>query len=154
VATLTRAPKRAIAAVLIAAYVSGCAVVSSGPPEPQAPDIRQVSPQQAQRVYRVMAPLLAAMNKPRSPKEVYIGILDDPEINAANAGGGHFYVTTGLLQKANDNQLRGILAHEIAHDDLGHVPNCRRSAPDWALASCFWSNFCPAAARSRRSPAI
>jgi predicted Zn-dependent protease len=121
VATLTRAPKRAIAAVLIAAYVSGCAVVSSGPPEPQAPDIRQVSPQQAQRVYRVMAPLLAAMNKPRSPKEVYIGILDDPEINAANAGGGHFYVTTGLLQKANDNQLRGILAHEIAHDDLGHV---------------------------------
>jgi len=30
-------------------------------------------------------------------------------------------VTTGLLQKANDEQLRGILAHEIAHDDLGHV---------------------------------
>ena len=107
--------------VILAAYLGGCAVVSSGPPEPQAPDIRQVSPQQARRVYRVMAPLLAAMNNPKSPKEVYIGIIDDPQINAANAGGGHFYITTGLLQKANENQLRGILAHEIAHDDLGHV---------------------------------
>jgi predicted Zn-dependent protease len=105
----------------LALWLAGCAAVSTGPPEPQAPDIRQVSPQQAQRVYRVMTPLLAAMNKPRSPKEVYIGILDDPQINAANAGGGHFYITTGLLQKANDSRLRGIMAHEIAHDDLGHV---------------------------------
>jgi predicted Zn-dependent protease len=52
---------------------------------------------------------------------VEVGIIDDPNINAANAGGGVFYVTTGLLRKANDQQLRGILAHEIAHDDLGHV---------------------------------
>jgi len=44
----------------------------------------------------------------------------DPHINAAN-GGGDFYVTTGLLQRANDNQLRGVLAHETAHADLGHV---------------------------------
>jgi predicted Zn-dependent protease len=29
-------------------------------------------------------------------------------------------VTTGLLNRANDQQLRGVLAHEIAHDDLGH----------------------------------
>jgi predicted Zn-dependent protease len=110
----------AIVAIVVMAYGGGCAV-SSGPQEPQAPDIRQVSPQQAQRIYRVMTPLLAAMNKPKNPKEVYIGIIDDPEINAANAGGGQFYVTTGLLQKASEEQLRGILAHEIAHDDLGHV---------------------------------
>jgi|SRR5687767_4387543 predicted Zn-dependent protease len=107
-------------AILFAAYIGGCAV-SSGPPTPQAPDIRRVSPQQAQRVYRVMAPLLAAMDKPKSSRDVYIGIIDDPEVNAANAGGGHFYVTTGLLEKASEEQLRGILAHEVAHDDLGHV---------------------------------
>jgi len=116
-----RSRASAIVAILLTAYLGGCAVGSSGPPEPQAPDIRQVSPQQAQRVYRMMTPLLAAMNDPKSPKEVYIGIIDDPQINAANAGGGHFYVTTGLLRKASDSQLRGILAHEIAHDDLGHV---------------------------------
>ena len=104
----------------LAAYLGGCAV-SSSPPEPQAPDIRQVSPQQAQRIYRVMTPLLRAMDRPKSPRVVYIGIINDPEINAANAGGGQFYVTTGLLQKASEEQLRGILAHEIAHDDLGHV---------------------------------
>jgi predicted Zn-dependent protease len=68
-----------------------------------------------------MVPLIKAMNRPRPLNEVRIGIVADPEINAANAGGGEFYVTTGLLEKANDNQLRGVLAHEIAHDDLGHV---------------------------------
>lgn len=116
-----RQAKIAAAAIAVFAYVGGCAAVSSGPPEPQAPDIRKVSPQQAQRIYRVMTPLLAAMNNPKSPKNVYVGIIDDADINAANAGGGQFYVTTGLLQKASEDQLRGILAHEIAHDDLGHV---------------------------------
>lgn len=66
-----------------------------------------------------MLPLLRATN--RSTKDVRVAVIDDPNINAANAGGGEFYVTTGLLQKANDDQLRGVLAHEIAHDDLGHV---------------------------------
>jgi putative metalloprotease len=111
----------ALVAIFLAACISACAVGAGGPPAPQAPDIRQVSPQQAQRVYQVMSPLLSGMNNPKSPKQIYIGIIDDPQINAANAGGGQFYITTGLLQKANDNQLRGILAHEIAHDDLGHV---------------------------------
>jgi len=50
-----------------------------------------------------------------------VTLLDDPQINAANAGSGEFYVTTGLLEKASDDQLRGVLAHEVAHDDLGHV---------------------------------
>jgi Zn-dependent protease with chaperone function len=47
--------------------------------------------------------------------------MDDPHVNAASGGGGEFYVTTGFLQKATDDQLRGVLAHELAHDDLGHV---------------------------------
>lgn len=68
-----------------------------------------------------MVPLLQAGNRTRSLKQVRVGVIEDSAINAANAGGGEFYLTTGLLQKANDDQLRGILAHEIAHDDLGHV---------------------------------
>jgi Zn-dependent protease with chaperone function len=61
------------------------------------------------------------MNRPRPLNQVKVGVLDDPQINAASAGGGEFYVTAGLLRKANDQQLMAILAHEIAHDDLGHV---------------------------------
>lgn len=76
---------------------------------------------QADRLKRTMVPLVQATDKRNSASQVRIGLIDDPSINAANAGGGEFYVTTGLLQKASDEQLRGVLAHEIAHDDLGHV---------------------------------
>jgi predicted Zn-dependent protease len=68
-----------------------------------------------------MAPLVGAMDSPRPLNKVRVAIMDDPHVNAASAGGGDFFVTTALLQKANDGQLRGVLAHEIAHDDLGHV---------------------------------
>ena len=65
-------------------------------------------------------PLARATNHPERLNEITIKIVDDSNINAGSAGGGEFLITTGLLQKANDEQLRGILAHEIAHDDLGH----------------------------------
>jgi predicted Zn-dependent protease len=48
-----------------------------------------------------MIPLLAASNKSRSLENIRIGVIDDPSINAANAGGGEFYVTTGSSAKSN-----------------------------------------------------
>jgi len=113
--------------VLFLALAGGCAVeTTSAPPRPpsqeaRTPNVKPLDPAQAARLQRIMVPLLRAGDKTRSLKEVRVGVVEDPNINAANAGGGEFYVTTGLLQKANDEQLRGILAHEIAHDDLGHV---------------------------------
>ena len=101
--------------------LTACEVAVGGTPSPGAPDIRRVAPAEAVRLYRIMTPMLRAMDHPRSPKDVYIGIMDDREINAANAGSDQFYVTTGLLEKANDEELRGVMAHEIAHEDLGHV---------------------------------
>ena len=79
------------------------------------------TPKQAERLRRVMVPLLAAMDHPLSVEQVSVGILDSSEINAANAGGGRFFVTTGLLARANDDRLRAVLAHEISHEDLNHV---------------------------------
>ena len=73
-----------------------------------------------QRLQRIMIPLLRATNHPERLNEISVRIVDDPNINAGSAGGGEFLITTGLLQQANDDQLRGVLAHEIAHDDLGH----------------------------------
>jgi predicted Zn-dependent protease len=68
-----------------------------------------------------MPPLLQAMDHPIPMNQVRIALMQDSHINAANAGGGSFYVTTGLLERANDSQLAGVMAHEVAHADLGHV---------------------------------
>jgi predicted Zn-dependent protease len=112
---------------LFLALAGGCAVqTTSAPPRPSSqqartPSVKPLDPSQTARLQRIMVPLVRAGDKTRSLKEIRVGVIEDPNINAANAGGGEFYVTTGLLQKANDEQLRGILAHEVAHDDLGHV---------------------------------
>ncbi len=109
--------------------LTGCAIESSQAPASRQPETerhptastRQIDARQAERIQQIMVPLIENMNKPISLNSVRVGILDDPDVNAANAGSGRFYVTTGLLEKANDDQLRGVLAHEVAHEDLGHV---------------------------------
>jgi predicted Zn-dependent protease len=80
-----------------------------------------LSAAQAQRLKRLMDPLIRHMDHPIPSTAVKVTVLQDSQINAANGGGGDFYVTSGLLQKAPDDELLGILAHEIAHADLGHV---------------------------------
>ncbi len=112
-----------VAAMSLALLLGGCAVETSqrtGPGEPTASP-RRIDARQAERLQREMTPLIMNMNHPLPLDKVRITLLDDPQINAANAGGGEFYITTGLLTKANDEQLRGVLAHEVAHADLGHV---------------------------------
>lgn len=119
---------------VLCALTSACVLPSAPPrgtpgagrapaPSPTSPEppTRPLDSQAAQRLQRVMAPLIRAMDHPRPLNQVRVGIVDDSHINAASAGGGEFYVTTGLLQKASDAQLAGVLAHELAHDDLGHV---------------------------------
>jgi len=112
--------------LILVALPTGCALeTSSRRPAPQetarSSASRPLDARQTERVQRVMMPLLRATDNPRRLNEIRVRVIDDPNINAANAGGGEFQVTTGLLQKANDEHLRGVLAHEIAHDDLGHV---------------------------------
>ena len=123
--------RRPVASALgLAVLLAGCSMNPSqappGSPAPTAsqqaaPEGRQLDPQQAERLKAVMTPLLQKMNHPIPLDQVRIGLMDDSHINAANAGGGEFYVTTGLLQRANEEQLAGVLAHEVAHADLGHV---------------------------------
>ena len=76
--------------------------------------------QQLNRVRNVMLPLLQATDHRIAGDEIRLTIVDEAKINAASGGNGQFYVTTGLLRQASDEQLRGVLAHEIAHEDLGH----------------------------------
>ena len=87
----------------------------------QAASERKVDPALAARLKNVMVPLLAKMDRPIPLDEVKVSLADDDSINAGNAGGGNFLVTAGLLERANDDQLRAIMAHEIAHADKNHV---------------------------------
>jgi predicted Zn-dependent protease len=114
-------------ALVLFVLTGGCAGFGgapSGKPSQTSgtqPASRPLDAQQAERLRLIMVPLAGAMNNPRPLNQIRVAIMDDPHVNAASAGGGEFYVTTGLLLKASDDQLRGVLAHELAHDDLGHV---------------------------------
>ncbi|MCX5706687.1 MAG: Maf family nucleotide pyrophosphatase [Candidatus Omnitrophica bacterium] len=43
-------------------------------------------------------------------------VLDDDEVNAVSLPGGYVYVNKGLVEKvSNDDELAGVLAHEVGH---------------------------------------
>jgi predicted Zn-dependent protease len=124
-----RTARTTVVALTLAGLVgSGCAAL--GPPPDRGgsrteqrsgsgPALEPASPQDVARLRRVIEPLARAADKP--PAQVRLGIISDRSLNAANAGGGEFYVTRGLLDRASDEQLLAIMAHEFAHNDLGHV---------------------------------
>jgi Zn-dependent protease with chaperone function len=122
-----------VALALAGAALSACVAVGPAPSERRAPrqdhppaqtsssPSRRVDSQEVERLRRVMVPLFRGMNQPCRADQTRVGLINEDGINAANAGNCEFYVTMGLLRRANDDQLRGILAHELAHQDLGHV---------------------------------
>ena len=72
--------------------------------------------------------------------------MSDKSINAANAGGGEFYVTRGLLDRATDEQLLAIMAHEFAHNDLGHVAKAQRVQAGVELGAAILEQVIPTSA--------
>lgn len=149
-------------ALVAATLLGGCAfetastTPTSGRPEASKPvptaqqptaSQKTVDPAQVERLKKAMIPLLQAMDKPKPPSQVKVGIIDDPEINAANAGNGEFYVTTGLLQKANDDQLLAVMAHEVAHEDLGHVAKAQALGTGIGIGAVILDQIIPGAGR-------
>ena len=142
-------------ALLAAFLLTGCALETTRPPSPargaetpsSASGQKSVDPAQVERLKKAMIPLLQVMDKPRPPSQVKVGIMDDPQINAANAGNGEFYVTTGLLQKANDDQLLAVLAHEVAHEDLGHVAKAQALGTGLGIGAVILDQIIPGAGR-------
>jgi Zn-dependent protease with chaperone function len=157
------APAAVGAALVAAILLGGCALetASTAPTsgrtsdstrpaptgKPPTPSQKTVDPAQVERLKKAMIPLLQAMDKPKPTSQVKVGILDDPAINAANAGNGEFYVTTGLLQKANDDQLLAIMAHEVAHDDLGHVAKAQALGTGIGIGAVILDQIIPGAGR-------
>ena len=139
--------------------LGGCATSSSGgsasppssskdstrPPASPTASAKPVSGAQAERLKRVMLPLIQAMNRPLDVSKVKVGIMDDEHINAASAGNGEFYVTRGLLEKANDQHLAGVLAHELAHDDLNHVAKAQTLGTGLSIGAVILDQIFPGA---------
>ncbi len=149
-------PRAAVGGALIAALLlTGCALATTSPPSaarraetpPPAASQKSVDPAQVERLKKAMIPLLQVMDKPRPPSQVKVGIMDNPQINAANAGNGEFYVTTGLLRKANDDQLLAVLAHEVAHEDLGHVAKAQALGTGLGIGAVILDQIIPGAGR-------
>jgi len=99
--------------------------------------------QQMDRLRTVMLPLLQATDRRIGVEDVRLSIVDEAAINAASAGNGQFYVTTGLLSQASDEQLRGVLAHEIAHEDLGHPSKAQMLGAGVGLGAALLEKLFP-----------
>jgi predicted Zn-dependent protease len=52
----------------------------------------------------------------RKEIDYYFKVLDDKEINAVSLPGGFVYVNRGIIEKVdNDDELAGVIAHEVGH---------------------------------------
>ncbi len=67
-------------------------------------------------------------------------VLNSPEINAFAAPGGYIFITTGILRLArNEDEVAGILAHEMCHVIRGHGINAIHKARWNRVKKIFFS---------------
>lgn len=63
-------------------------------------------------------------------------LLDDPRINAFTPGGGHIFVTTGLMRALEtEGQMAAVISHETGHVTEGHVVRGMRDKMGLKLAT-------------------
>ena len=54
-------------------------------------------------------------------------VVEDKDVNAFSLPGGYIYVNEGLVKYAeSDDELMGVLAHEVAHAEMRHVATLQR----------------------------
>lgn len=69
-------------------------------------------------------------------------VLDDPGFNAFAAPGGFIFVTKGLVDRVDEAELAGILAHEITHvTDKHHLNALRAKARTGVVTSLIGSQL-------------
>ena len=67
-------------------------------------------------------------------------VISDKEINAFSGPGGHIYVTTALIDLANDDELASVLSHEVSHVVARHsLKTIQQSQALRGLADLFGS---------------
>lgn len=72
-----------------------------------------------ERVNRIGARIAAVSD--RKDLEYHFKVIKDKNINALSTPGGYVFVNTGLLDKANDDELSAVIAHEVGHVAARHA---------------------------------
>lgn len=72
-----------------------------------------------ERVGRILDRIVAICD--RKELVYFIKVIDDDPINAVSLPGGYVYVFRGLIEKVdNDDELAGVIAHEVGHITARH----------------------------------
>ncbi len=91
-------------------------------------------------VERILARLRAA--NPNISGKFTILVVWSKEFNAMIDSGNYIYVSRALLERCpNEEAAAFVIAHELAHQQLGHleiVPPWAQKAPRWAPLMIFW----------------
>jgi predicted Zn-dependent protease len=73
------------------------------------------------RLKRIFGRLTEASER-RDEVDYSVTVIDDPTVNACSLPGGYVLVNSGMLEfTRSDDELAGVLAHEIAHIDRQHA---------------------------------
>lgn len=62
-------------------------------------------------------------------------VVNDKEINAFAVPGGYIYINTGLLKMVDDDELAGVIAHEVGHIAAKHSVKALQAAFGYQLFS-------------------
>jgi len=72
-----------------------------------------------ERVERILDRIVAVCD--RKDLVYFIKVIDDDPVNAVSLPGGYVYVFRGLIDKVeSDDELAGVIAHEVAHITAKH----------------------------------
>lgn len=74
----------------------------------------------AQRLDKILSKLVSNIDKPKGFKYI-VYLVDSKEINAWTCGGRIYFTTAIYNFSKSDDEIAGILSHEIYHNELGHI---------------------------------
>ena len=99
----------------------------------------------AQKVTQAVA---LASDRPSTYKGYHVQVLDSAEVNAFAAPGGFIFVTKGMLELVkSEDELAGVLAHEVAHIAKKHglktIQTSRLTSAFTILGSEAAKNYTP-----------
>ncbi|MEX2242739.1 MAG: M48 family metalloprotease [Fimbriimonadaceae bacterium] len=109
-----------------------------------------------ERVQRIGQEIAAIANTTRvkvtwgdkrlSPYEYHFFVVKGEDVNAFSVPGGYIYIYEGLVEfSESDDELAGVIAHEVAHASFRHIATMQKEQAklDWislgAILAAIWS---------------